>query len=77
MARAELDRGIPVFELLHRAVIAPSKGEARRLVKGGGARLNDAAIADEMRPVTSADLDSGGSIKLSAGKKRHALIQPG
>jgi tyrosyl-tRNA synthetase len=77
VTRAELDRGIPVFELLHRAGLAPSKGEARRLVKAGGARLNDAAIDDEMRPVTSADLDAGGTIKLSAGKKRHALIQPG
>jgi tyrosyl-tRNA synthetase len=75
--RAELERGIPVFELLHRAGLAPSKGEARRLVKAGGARLNDTAIDDEMRPVTSADLDAGGTIKLSAGKKRHALIQPG
>jgi tyrosyl-tRNA synthetase len=77
VTRAELERGIPVFELLHRAGLAPSKGEARRLVKAGGARLNDAAIDDEMRPVTSADLDAGGTIKLSAGKKRHALIQPG
>jgi tyrosyl-tRNA synthetase len=77
VARAELERGIPVFELLHRAGLAPSKGEARRLVKGGGARLNDKAVSDEMRPVTSADLDADGSIKLSAGKKRHALIQPG
>jgi tyrosyl-tRNA synthetase len=77
VTRAELERGIPVFELLHRAGLAPSKGEARRLVKAGGARLNDAAINDEMRPVTSADLDAGGTIKLSAGKKRHALIQPG
>jgi tyrosyl-tRNA synthetase len=77
VTRAELDRGIPIFELLHRAGLAPSKGEARRLVKAGGARLNDAAIDDEMRPVTSADLDAGGTIKLSVGKKRHALIQPG
>ena len=77
VTRAELDRGIPIFELLHRAGLAPSKAEARRLVKAGGARLNDAAIDDEMRPVTSADLDAGGTIKLSAGKKRHALIQPG
>jgi tyrosyl-tRNA synthetase len=77
VARAELDRGIPAFELLHRAGLASSKAEARRLIKAGGARLNDAAIADEMRPVTSADLDGEGVIKLSAGKKRHALVEAG
>jgi tyrosyl-tRNA synthetase len=75
VARAELERGIPAFELLHRAGLAASKAEARRLIKAGGARLNDAAIADEMRKVTSADRDADGVIKLSAGKKRHALVE--
>ena len=75
IARAELDRGISAFELLHRAGLAPSKGEARRLIKSGGARLNDVAIADETQPVTSADLDADGVIKLSVGKKRHVLIE--
>jgi tyrosyl-tRNA synthetase len=74
VARSELERGIPAFELLHRARLAASKGEARRLIKAGGARINDAAIGDEMRAVTAADLDPDGLIKLSAGKKRHALI---
>ncbi|HEX6101755.1 MAG TPA: tyrosine--tRNA ligase [Alphaproteobacteria bacterium] len=77
IGRAELDRGIPAFELLHRAGLAASKGEARRLIKAGGAKLNDAAIEDEMRPVTSADLDGEGLIKLSVGKKRHALVEAG
>ena len=74
VARSELERGIPAFELLHRANLAASKGEARRLIKSGGARINDAPVADEMRPVTAADLDADGAIKLSAGKKRHALV---
>ena len=73
--RRELDAGIPVFDLLARAGLAASKGEARRLIRSGGARLNDAAVADEARTVTSGDL-SGGTIKLSAGKKRHALVRP-
>jgi tyrosyl-tRNA synthetase len=77
IARAELDRGMPAFELLHRAGLAPSKAEARRLIKGGGARLNDAGISDEMQLVTSADLNADGVMKLSVGKKRHALIQAG
>ena len=65
----------PVVELLVRAGLAASKGEARRLIKGGGARLNDAAIGDEARAVTAADLNADGVLKLSAGKKRHVLVR--
>ena len=75
VARADLDAGIPAFDLFARAGLAASKGEARRLIRSGGARLNDAPISDEGRAVTSGDL-AGGTIKLSAGKKRHALVRP-
>ena len=64
-----------MFELFTRSGLAASNGEARRLIKGGGARLNDAAVADETRLVTLADIDAQGIIKLSAGKKRHAVVR--
>ncbi len=54
-----------------------SNGEARQLIKGGGARLNDAVIGNEMQIVSLADLDAQGQIKLSAGRKRHVLVRPG
>ena len=73
---AELTQGIAAFELLRRAGLAASNGEARRLIKGGGARLNDAVIAEETHQVTASDLTAEGLIKLSAGRKRHALIHP-
>ena len=73
--KEELEDGIPAFELFKTAGLASSKAEARRLIKGGGARLNDAAIESETRAVTADDLGAGGVIKLSAGKKRHALIK--
>ncbi|HAD88498.1 MAG TPA: tyrosine--tRNA ligase, partial [Rhodospirillaceae bacterium] len=47
---------------------------ARRLIKGGGGRLNDAKIDDENTAIGSGDLKDG-VIKLSAGKKRHALVR--
>ncbi|MEN2990809.1 tyrosine--tRNA ligase [Tistrella sp. BH-R2-4] len=72
---AELAAGIAAYELLVRAGLAPSRKEARRAIQGGGARLNGVKIDDEQRPITSADLD-GGQIKLSAGRKRHALVKP-
>jgi tyrosyl-tRNA synthetase len=74
--RDALARGMPAFELFVRAGLAASNGEARRLIKGGGARLNDELVSGEMRPVSLADLDEAGRIKLSAGRKRHALVRP-
>jgi tyrosyl-tRNA synthetase len=75
--RADLERGIPIFELLVRAGLAASNSEARRLVKGGGARVNDQPVASETQAVGLADIGPQGTIKLSAGKKRHALVRPG
>jgi len=74
---ARLQAGVPAFELLREAGLAASNGEARRLIKGGGARLNDARVDDETQLVTMADVNADGVIKLSAGKKRHALVRPG
>ena len=70
----EFAGGMAVIALLVRAGLAASNGEARRLIKGGGAKLNDAAITDEMLKVSEKDA-AGGTIKLSAGKKRHALVK--
>ncbi len=73
--RAELEKGIPAFEILKRAGLASSNREARNLIKGGGGRVNDVAIASETQTVTLDDVGEGGVIKLSAGKKRHALVR--
>ncbi|HZD26993.1 MAG TPA: tyrosine--tRNA ligase [Alphaproteobacteria bacterium] len=74
--RAELEAGIAVFELMRRAGLCKSNGEARRMLKGGGARLNDQPVGDEMATATLDQLNADGVIKLSAGRKRHALIRP-
>ncbi|MFD2235102.1 tyrosine--tRNA ligase [Phaeospirillum tilakii] len=72
---AELAGGLPAFALLVRAGLVASNGEAKRLIKGGGARLNDEALTDETRAVTPADLRDG-VVKLAAGKKRIVLVKP-
>jgi len=74
---AELAAGIPILDLLVRAGLAASKSEARRLVQGKGAKLNDAAVDDETLRVTDANLSPDGTLKLTAGKKRHALVKVG
>jgi len=68
--------GIGLLDLFHEAALASSKGEARRLIRGGGAKLNDQKVEDENLIVTTADLTGRGDIKLSSGKKRHALVKP-
>ncbi len=75
VARTDLDAGVVLFRLMVDAGLCTSNGEARRLIKGGGARLNDAPVREEMREVTLSDLDGEGVAKLSAGRKRHALIR--
>ncbi|MEX2617703.1 MAG: tyrosine--tRNA ligase [Alphaproteobacteria bacterium] len=74
--RGEIEAGILAYELMQRLSLAASNGEARRLIRGGGARLNDTRIADEKALVTMADINAEGVIKLSAGRKRHALACP-
>jgi tyrosyl-tRNA synthetase len=73
---AELAAGIPAIRLFVESGLAASNGEARRLIRGGGARLNDVAITDEAATITEADLRDGAA-KLSAGRKQHRLIRAG
>jgi tyrosyl-tRNA synthetase len=75
MPRREIEAGVPAFDLLQRTGLATSRGEARRLIRGGGGRINGAPITDESQTVTAADLSPDGMIKLSAGRKRHALVR--
>jgi tyrosyl-tRNA synthetase len=64
-----------VIDLAVQAGFAASKGEARRLIRQNGLRLNDEPIADEALSVTHIDLRDGAA-KLSAGRKRHVLVRP-
>jgi tyrosyl-tRNA synthetase len=69
--KAELEHGIPAFALFARVGLAASNGEARRLIKGGGAKVDDRTVTDETQFIAA-----GGVIKLTAGKKRHLLVRP-
>ena len=73
--RARLAAGIAAFELMHDAGLAESRTEARKLIKGGGGRLNDKPFASDTATVGEADLDASGTLKLSAGRKRHVLVK--
>lgn len=77
IASGNLEQGITAFELFHQAGLAKSRGEARRLIKGGGAKINDKAVLNEMQEIGMSDINIDGFIKLSAGKKRHVLVLVG
>jgi len=72
---SRLDSGIGVLDLFVEAGLAPSKSEARRLVKQSGASVNGRKIENEMQTLTSSDLIDG-ALMLKAGKKRVARIVP-
>jgi tyrosyl-tRNA synthetase len=55
--------------------LAESKGEVKRLIKGGGAKYNDIPITSQDKVFTQEDVTNDGYIKLSSGKKRHALVR--
>jgi tyrosyl-tRNA synthetase len=71
-----LEKGLGVLNASLLAGFVQSTGEARRQVKGGGLKVNDKTVSDEKRLLTANDLTEDGVIKLSLGKKRHALIRP-
>jgi tyrosyl-tRNA synthetase len=74
--QADLDAGLGVLNAFVKAGLVASNGEARRQIKGGGLRVNDAAVTDEKMMLTLRDLTGEGVIKLSLGKKRHVLVRP-
>jgi tyrosyl-tRNA synthetase len=71
----QFEEGIGLLDALAAAGFAASKGEARRLVQGGGVRVNDAPANDPGLVLTRSDLTAENYVKLSAGKKRHALLK--
>ncbi len=70
----EIEAGIGVLEALTRAGLTQSNGDARRQIKGGAVRINDEKVDDDRRVLGTSDV-SEGVIKLSLGKKKHALIR--
>jgi tyrosyl-tRNA synthetase len=76
IASADLDAGLGVLGAFVAAGLVASNGDARRQVKGGGLKVNDAVVTDERAVLKREDLTPEGVIKLSLGKKRHVLLRP-
>ena len=71
----QLEQGLWIIEALKQAEFIKSNGEGRRLINNGGVRLNNVVIVDPDQKILISDANSNGVIKLSSGKKRHALLK--
>lgn len=67
---AEMESGVTMVDLLVRGGLAATRSDARRLIRQGGAYLNDRGWSDAARPLAAADA-AGGQLIVRAGKKRH------
>ncbi len=76
IAPADLANGLGVLVAFVKAGLVASNGEARRQIKGGGLKVNDAPVTDEKMVLTPRALSPEGVIKLSLGRKRHVLLRP-
>ncbi len=74
--QAELEAGLGVANAFVLASLVASTSEARRQIKGGGLKVNDATVSDEKAQLSARDLTAEGVIKLSLGKKKHVLLKP-
>ncbi len=75
LAPEELAEGVGIVQLLVRAGLAASGKDAKRLIAEGGARMNDEPVTDAALRLGAGDLAQ--PVKLTAGKKRHALVTLG
>jgi len=75
LARAQLDAGMGLLELMTAVGASASNGEARRLVQQGAVRINNAVVDDPARVVTPADLAGETTVVLRAGRRRQFLAR--
>ncbi|MCF6443466.1 tyrosine--tRNA ligase [Nereida sp. MMG025] len=73
LSAAEVGDGMSIVQLIVKSGLAKSGKDAKRLIAEGGAKINDAPLSDAGLMIDVAALAS--PIKLSAGKKRHALVK--
>ncbi len=75
VAASEVEAGLGLLSAFVKAGIVPSTGEARRQIKSGGLRLNDAVVSDERAMLGAEAFNADGVAKLSMGKKKHVLLR--
>ena len=75
ISREELEAGIPALDFLSvKTSVFPSKGEARKMVQGGGVSINKAKLTDPAATIGADSLIGGKYILAQRGKKNYYLI---
>ena len=75
ISKTDLNNGIDIIDFLaEKTTVLPSKGEARRVIKGGGIGINKARVNDEGRKITTNDLLNDKYILVQKGKKNYCLV---
>jgi len=82
-------KGLPTFEVDAKTLgditaleagvlteLCASNGEAKRHIKAGALKINDEKVTDAGAKLSAGDINADGVIKISVGKKKHALIKP-
>ena len=67
--------GSPVVDLLVRVGLQPSKGAVKRMIKGGGIKVNNAPVKDEAGVVGEDEIIAGRFVLLAAGKKNKIIVE--
>ena len=79
ISKHKLENGVPLIELLvdneYGLNLVQSKSEVRRLVRNGGIKVNNQTVKDESKILNKSDSTQNKIIKISVGKKRHAIVK--
>ena len=73
-SHADMEKGIPAYELFHETGLCASRGEARRLIEQGGAYINENPVVSFDEKITESHINDQGLVLLRKGKKKHFLI---
>ena len=74
VSSAALEAGVTAYDLFFECGLSDSKSEARKLIRGGGAKVNDEKVVDENMMISKSHI-VGEGIKLASGKKRFVLVK--
>ncbi len=76
LSAEEMRDGVALTALFARAGLTASRGEAKRHIKAGALKLNDVPVSDVQAQVSGKDFAGRDRLKLSLGRKKHALVLP-
>jgi tyrosyl-tRNA synthetase len=67
--------GAPLCDVMAAVGMQPSRSAVRRMIKGGGVRLNNMRVDDELYVLAEGDLIDGRLALIAAGKKNKLLLR--